>query len=215
MNNSPTFARQNLFWTMFMKNQRWSRGHKARGQGQGQGHKKNPRPRTAFPRTDTLEAKDRNARGQGQGPRTQSASALQKKKKKKVFTKIFQAISKTKKNFTKIFQAISKKKKKKSSQKFFKRSPRKNVFQKIFQPLHKILTFQKILLSSSRGQANFRGLEASRPRPRTWPSRPRPRTSKCVLEAKDVLEDSTSVKNSLFFLKFPHGFYFILHNFSL
>ena len=62
--------------------QRWSRGHKARGQGQG--HKKNPRPRprTAFPRTDTLEAKDRNARGQGQGPRTQSASALQKKKKK-------------------------------------------------------------------------------------------------------------------------------------
>ena len=63
--------------------QRWSRGHKARGQGQG--HKKNPRPRprTAFPRTDTLEAKDRNARGQGQGPRTQSASALQKKKKKK------------------------------------------------------------------------------------------------------------------------------------
>ena len=50
------------------------------------------------------------------------------------------------------------------------------------------------MLSSSRGQANFRGLEASRPRPRTWPSRPRPRTSKCilkdVLEAKDVLEDS-------------------------
>ena len=154
--------------------QRWSRGHKARGQGQGQGHKKNPRPRprprTAFPRTDTIEAKDWNARGQGQGPRTQSASALKKKKKKR------------------------------SSQKFFKRSPRKNVFQKIFQPLHKILTFQKIVLSSSRGQANFRGLDASRPRPRprTWPSRPRPRprTSKSVLEdvleAKDVLEDSTS-----------------------
>ena len=116
-------------------------------------------------RTDTLEAKDRNARGQGQGPRTQSASAL--KKKKKVFTKIFQAISKKKK----------KKKKKRSSQKFFKRSPLKNVFQKIFQALHKILTFQKIVLSSSRGQANFRGLEAPRPRPRT---------SKCVLE------DSTS-----------------------
>ena len=66
-------------------------------------------------------------------------------------------------------QVLSKKKKKKkrSSQKFFKRSPRKNAFQKIFQPLHKILTFQKIVLSSSRGQANFRGLEASRPRPRT------------------------------------------------
>ena len=117
--------------------QRWSRGHKARGQGQDQGHKKNPRPRprprTAFPRTDTLEAKDRNARGQGQGPRTQA-------------------------------QVLSKKKR--SSQKFFKRSPRKNAFQQIFQPLHKILTFQKIVLSSSRGQANFRGLEASRPRPR-------------------------------------------------
>ena len=64
-------------------------------------------------------------------------------------------------------QVLSKKKKKRSSQKFFKRSPRKNAFQKIFQPLHKILTFQKIVLSSSRGQDNFRGLEASRPRPRT------------------------------------------------
>ena len=76
--------------------------------------------------------------------------------------------------------------KKKSSQKFFRRFPQKNVFQKIFQALHKIL-IQKIVLSSSRGQANFRGLEASRPRPRT---------SKCVLEdfleAKDVLKDSTS-----------------------
>ena len=55
-------------------------------------------------------------------------------------------------------------KKKRSSQKIFKRSPQKNVFQKIFQALHKILTIQKIVLSSSLGQANFRGLEASRPR---------------------------------------------------
>ena len=89
------------------------------------------------------------------------------------------------KNFLGDFQ-----KKKKSSQKFFKRSPQESVFQRIFQALHKILTIQKILLSSSRGQANFRGLEASRPRPRT---------SKCVLEdaleAKDVLEYSTSDKN--------------------
>ena len=121
---------------MVYQHQRWSRGHKARGQGQG--HKKNPRPRprTAFPRTDTLEAKDRNARGQGQGPRTQA-------------------------------QVLSKKKKKRSSQKFFKRSPQKNVFQKIFHAPHNILTIQKIVLSSSRGQANFRELEASRPRPRT------------------------------------------------
>ena len=144
-----TIVRHELKYRSYF--QRWSRGHKARGQGQG--HKKNLRPRTAFPRTDTLEAKDRNARGQGQGPRTQSASALQKKKR--------------------------------SSQKFFKRSPLKNVFQKIFQPLHKILTFQKIVLSSSRGQANFQGLEASRPRPRTSKS-----VLEDVLEAKD--EDSTS-----------------------
>ena len=75
------------------KYQRWSRGHKARGQGQGQGHKKNPRPRprprTALPRTEPLEAKDRNARGQGQGPRTQA----QVFSKKKVFKNFFQAIS--------------------------------------------------------------------------------------------------------------------------
>ena len=66
---------------------------------------------------------------------------------------------------------------------------------------NEILTVQKILLSSSRGQRNFRGLEASRPRPRT---------SKCVLEdvleAKDVLEDSTSGNYSLFVkLPWPGG----------
>ena len=41
--------------------------------------------------------------------------------------------------------------KKRSSQKIFRQSPQKNVFQKIFQALHKILTIQKIVLSSSRG----------------------------------------------------------------
>ena len=103
-------------------NQKWSRGHKARGQGQGQGHTKNPRPRprpwTTFPRTDTLKAKDRNARGQGQGPRTQAqvlskkkkslhknfSGDLKKKKRKKVFTKIFRAIS-TKIRFPKNFSS--------------------------------------------------------------------------------------------------------------
>ena len=101
-------------------------------------------------------SEDRHSRGQGQEcsrprPRTKdtSASALQKKKKG------------LHKNFLGDLQ------KKRSSQKFFKRSPRKNVFQKIFEALHKILTIQKTELSSSRGQANFRGLEASRPRPRT------------------------------------------------
>ena len=116
--------------------QRWSRGHKARGQG----HKKKSEAK------DSL-SEDRHSRGQGQEcsrprPRTKdtSASALQKKR---------------------------------SSQKFFRRSPQKNVFQKIFQAVHKILTIQKILLSSSQGQVNLWGLEASMPRPRT---------SKCVLE---------------------------------
>ena len=114
---------------------------KIRGQGQGQPFQGQTLWR---PRTGMLEAKAKD-----QGPRIQAQ--VLSNKKKKVFTKIFQAISK----------------KKRSSQKFFKRSPRKNVFQKIFQAKHKILTIQKILLSSSRGQANFGGLEASRPRPRT------------------------------------------------
>ena len=137
---------------------------KIRGQGQPFRGQTLSRPRTGM-----LEAK---AKDQGH-----KAQVLSKKKKKGLH-----------KNFSGDLQKKKKKKKKKrSSQKFFKRSPLKNVFQKIFQALHKILTFQKIVLSSSRGQANFRGLEASRPRPRT---------SKCVLEdvleAKDVLEDSTS-----------------------
>ena len=62
---------------------------------------------------------------------------------------------------------------------------------------YKISTIQKIVLFSSRGQGNFRGSEASRPRSRTSPLRPRPRTSKCVLKAKDVLEDSISDTNSI------------------
>ena len=99
-------------------------------------------------------SEDRHSRGQGEEcsrprPRTKdtSASALQKKRSSQKFFR-------------------QSPKKKRSSQKFFRRSPQKKVFQKIFQALHIILTIQKILLSSSRGQANFRGLEASRPRPR-------------------------------------------------
>ena len=90
------------------RRQRWSRGHKARGQGQG--HKKNPRPRprTAFPRTDTLEAKDRNARGQGQGhqrkcsPKSQKFFRRSQKKKKKGLHKNFSS-GLQKKTFSKKF----------------------------------------------------------------------------------------------------------------
>ena len=79
-------------------------------------------------------SEDRHSRGQGHKRKCSP------KKKKRVFIKIFQAISK------KVFN-------------FFRQSPQKNVFQIIFQVLHKILTIQKIVLSSSRGQANFRGFE--------------------------------------------------------
>ena len=71
--------------------------------------------------------------------------------------------------------------KKKVFKNFFQAISKKMVIKNIFQAIHKTLTIQKMVLFSSRGQNNFRGLEASRPR-----------TSKCVLEAKDVLEDFTS-----------------------
>ena len=64
------------------------------------------------------------------------------------------------------FQVFSKKQNQKIS--------KKQVF--LQKTIHKILRIPKILMFSSRGQGNFRGLEASRPR-----------TSKCVLE------DSASV----------------------
>ena len=127
------------------------------------------------------KAKDKKKiRGQGQGqpfrgqtlsrPRTGMFEAKDKGHKRKCFPK-------KKRSSQKFFRRSpkNKTKKKRSSQKFFRRSPQKNVFQKIFQALHKILTIQRIVLSSSRGQANFRGLEASRPR-----------------TSRFVLEDSTS-----------------------
>ena len=96
-------------------------------------------------------SEDRHSRGQGQEcsrrPRTKDtiAGALQKIKKR---------------SSQKFFRRSPKKKnKKKVFTKFFKRSPQKNVSQKIFQALHKILTIQKIVLSSSRGQVIFRGLD--------------------------------------------------------
>ena len=57
------------------------------------------------------------------------------------------------------------------------------IFRKVSGVFQQNFNVSKIVLSSSRGRGNFRGLKASRPR-----------TSKCVLKAKDVLEDSTSGK---------------------
>ena len=131
-----------------------------------QGTRSRPRTRkkSEAKAKDSL-SEDRHSRGQGQEcsrpwPRTKNTSASSLQKKKNGLQKNFSGDLK-KKVFTKVFQAIS----------------TKSVFQKIFQALHKILTIQKVVLSSSRGQANFRGLEASKPRPRT---------------SKSVLEDSTS-----------------------
>ena len=65
------------------------------------------------------------------------------------------------------------------------RKPKKRslqIFRKVSSVFQRNFSGSKIVLSSSRGQEKFRRLEASRPRPRT---------SKCVLEAKDVLENST------------------------
>ena len=123
-------------------------------------------------RTDSFETK---AKDQGHRRKCSKKKGLQKffsgDLKKKVFKKVFQAKKVCKKIF--LGDLYLRKPKKRSLQIFRKIS---GVFQRNFNGL-------KILLSSSRGQGNFRGLEASRPRPRT---------SKCVLEAKDVLEDSTS-----------------------
>ena len=85
-----------LDWTRFepkysarYTDQRWSRGHKARGQDQGQGHKKirgqgQGQPfrgqNLSRPRTGMLEAKDRG-------------HSRKRSPKKKVFKNIFQAIS--------------------------------------------------------------------------------------------------------------------------
>ena len=126
------------------------------------------------PRTQkNFEARDRPSRGQGL--RTQA-----------------QVFSKTKEGFEKFFSSNLKKKflqAKKVFKNFFSgdfhlRKTKKGLrkFSARFLALsNKISTVQKIVLSSSGGQGDFRELEASRPR-----------TSKCVLEAKDVLEDYTS-----------------------
>ena len=91
---------------------------KIRGQGQGQGQPFRGQT-LSRPRTGMLEAK---AKDQGH-----KAQVLSEKKKKKVFTKIFQAISKKKKKkkkkgLHKNFSGDLQKKKKRSSQKFFNRS---------------------------------------------------------------------------------------------
>ena len=91
-----------------------------------------------------LEAKDKakdtkKIRGQGQGQPFRGQTLSRPR------TEMLEAKAKDQGHKRK----CSPKKKKRSTQNFFKRSPQKNVSQKIFQAIHKILTIQKILLSSS------------------------------------------------------------------
>ena len=115
--------------------------------------------------TKNFEAKDRPSRGQGHRRKCSP------KKKKRRSSKIF--FRRKRSSIQKIF-----------SGNFYLRKPKKGLcrFSARFLAFSdEISTVQKIVLSSSRGQAKFQGLEASRPR-----------TSKCVLEAKYALVDSTS-----------------------
>ena len=133
------------FWTFFKPIISVINGGGVEDTGQGQGPKKISRPRT-----DPLEAKAKN-----QGHRRKCSP------KKKVLRKFFQVISK-KKVFKKFFYA------KKVFTKFFSgdfhlRKTKKGLrkFSTRFLALsNKTLTVQKIVLSLSRGQGNFRGLEA-------------------------------------------------------
>ena len=139
-----------------------------------------------------LEAKAKDTkkfRGQEQTllrprPRTKDTDASVLKKnlqkffsgvlKKKIFKNFFQA----KKVFKNFF-----------SGNFYLRKPKKKslqIFRKVSGVFQRNFNGSKIVLSASRGQHNFRGLEASRPRPMT---------SKCVLE------DSTSAHELNFTLK--------------
>ena len=115
------------------------------------------------------EAKDtKNIRGQRQSFRGETlsrartqAQVFSKKYKYNIFKNLFHAFNK--KIFKSFFQVISKKQNQKIS--------KKQIILQKKNDLQKILRIPKILMSSSWGQGNFRGLEASRPR-----------TSKCVLE---------------------------------
>ena len=127
------------------------------------------------PRTQkNFEAKDKPSRGQG--PRTQTQVFS---KKKKDLQKFVSGDLKKKQGLQNFFQA-KKVFKNFLSGDLYLRKPKKRslqIFHEVSGVFQRNFNGSKIVLSSSRGQANFRELEASRPRQKT---------SKCVLE------DSTS-----------------------
>ena len=132
--------------------------------------------------TKNFEAKAKNRPSRGQGPRTQTQVFSKKKGLQNFFSgdlkKSLQKFFSGEKGLQKISfrRSLLEETKKRSLQIFRKVS---GVFQRNFNG-------SKIVLSSSRGQGNFRGLEASRSM-----------TSKCVLE------DSTSDENNCFCVLTP------------
>ena len=138
---------------------------------------KNPKLRTNFPRAEPFEAKDRNTRGLGHNAQVFSLPPQKGLRAKK--SQIFHEIS----GVLQIKKDLRLK-----NRKFFAKFKAKKNSQSPF------LTNQKIVLSSTedrafsrtcrlRGHGQGQGLQNVSSRPRT---------SKCVLEAKDVLLDSTS-----------------------
>ena len=123
--------------------------------------------------TKKSEAKDspsEERRSQGQG---QECSRPRPRTQKQVFSK--------KKGHPKIFSGDLQKK---GLQNFFSGNlQKKNGLEKIFSADLQNFKNSKHSAVLEPKKENFRGLEASRPLPRT---------SKCVLEAKDVFEGSTS-----------------------
>ena len=144
---------------------RWRRGHKARNQGQGQPFRGQTLSR---PRTGILEAKNQGHKRKCSPKKRFSKNFFKrfpKKTSKKVFKKIFAGdlqLRNTQKPFANFLRA----------------------FWRFSTKLH----WLKNSAVLEPRTAQFSRLEDLRPR--TWLSRPR--TSKCILEAKNVLEDSTS-----------------------
>ena len=138
--------------------QRWSRGHKARGQDKG--HKKIRGQGQPFrgqtlsrPRAGMLEAKDQGHKCKcSQKKRSSNIFFRRSQKRKGKVFKFFFSGDLRKKGLQNNFSGVIQ---------------QKCLLNFFFQAIYKVSTIQKKVLSSSRGQANYRGLEASRPRPRT------------------------------------------------
>ena len=130
--------------------------------------------------TKNFEAKAKNRPSRDQGHRHKCSQ------KKKVFKIFFQAISK--KSFQKFFSGEKDLQKISFRRSLLEETKKRSlqIFRKVSGVFQRNFNGSKIVLSSSRGQGNFRGLEASRPS-----------TSKCVLE------DSTSDENNCFCVLTP------------